>query len=76
MPNGLFYRNSLDRSISNLWGVWLVLGLLLITEIPALNENSVDPDLTPCSVASDLILHCFQMSHLWGARLKWVTTYL
>ena len=67
---------TLDRSISNLWGVWLVLGLLLITEIPALNENSVDPDQTPCSVASDLILHCFQRSHLWDARLKWVTTYL
>ena len=42
------------------------------TEIPVLNANSVDPDQTPRSVASDLGLHCFPVSILWDARLKWV----
>ena len=37
-----------------------------------LNANSVDPDQTPRSVASDLGLHCLPMSLLWNARLKWV----
>ena len=36
------------------------------------NANSVDPDQTPRSAASDLDLHCLQMSLLWSARLKWV----
>ena len=37
-----------------------------------LNANSVDPDQLPCSVASDLGLHCLSISLLWDARLKWV----
>ena len=37
-----------------------------------LNANSVDHDQTPRSAASDLVLHCLPMSHLWDARLKWV----
>ena len=37
-----------------------------------LNANSVDPDQTPRSAASDLGLHCLPMSLLWDARLKWV----
>ena len=32
------------------------------TEIPVLNANSVDPDQTPRSAASDLGLHCLPMS--------------
>ena len=32
--------------------------------------NTVDSDQTPRSVASDLGLHCLQMSLLWDARLK------
>ena len=36
----------------------LFLALSFIREIPALNTNSVDPDQTPRSVASDLGLHC------------------
>ena len=36
------------------------------------NANSVDPDQTSHSVASDLGLHCLLMSHLWDARHKWV----
>ena len=38
-------------------------------EIPVLDTNSVDPDQKPRSVASDLGLHCLQMSLLWDARL-------
>ena len=34
--------------------------------------NSVDPDQTPRSAASNLGLHCVPMSLLWDARLKWV----
>ena len=36
------------------------------------SANSVDPDQTPHSAASDLGLHCLPMSHLWDARHKWV----
>ena len=37
-----------------------------------LNANSVNPDQTPRSAASDLGLHCLPMSLLWDVRLKWV----
>ena len=37
--------------------------------ISELNTNSVDPDQTPRSAASDLVLYCLLMSLLWGARL-------
>ena len=40
--------------------------------MPVVNANSVDPDQTPRSVASDLGLHCLRMSYLWDARHKWV----
>ena len=46
--------------------------LLYFIEVLVLNANSVDPDQTPRSVASDLDLHCLQMSLLWDARHKWV----
>ena len=36
-------------------------------EIPVFSANSVDPDQTPRSVASDLGLHCLAMS-IWEAR--------
>ena len=41
-------------------------------EIIELNANSVDPDQTPRSAASDLGLHCLPMFLLWDARHKWV----
>ena len=41
-------------------------------EIPVFNANSVDPDQTPHSAASDLGPHCLQISLLWDARHKWV----
>ena len=34
------------------------------------NANSVDPDQTLCSVASDLGLHCLPMSVLWDIHLE------
>ena len=51
----------------------MVLVLSFIIVIPVLNANSVDPDQTPRSVASDLGLHCLPMSLLWDARHKWAT---
>ena len=73
MPNGLFYLNSLDKPISYIWGVWLVLLLSCYVEISELHVNSVGPDQTPSSAASDLGLLYLPMSLLWDARLKWVT---
>ena len=43
-------------------------------QIPVLNANSIDPDQTPRSAASDLDLHCFQITLLSDARHKWVIT--
>ena len=70
MPNGLLYLHSLDRSISNIRGAWLVLSLPCVIEIPLFNANSVDPDQMPRSAESDLGLHCLPKSLLWDARLK------
>ena len=39
--------------------------------ISAFNANSVGPDQTPRTAASDLGLHCLSMSLLWNARYKW-----
>ena len=46
-------------------------------EIPVFNANSLDPNQTPRSAASDLGLHCLPMSLLSDTRYKWVkgTTY-
>ena len=41
-------------------------------EIPVDNANSVDPDHTQRSAASDLGLHCLPMSLFWDVRLKWI----
>ena len=46
--------------------------IFFFIEISVFNANSVDPDQTPRSVASDLGLHCLPMSSLRDARLKWV----
>ena len=69
MPCGLFYLNSLDRFISYMRGVWVVLLLPCFVEISKFNANSVDPDQTPRSVASDLGLHILPISLLWDAKL-------
>ena len=41
-----------------------------------LYANSAEPDQTPHSVASDLVLYCFAMSHKKDVRLKWVNATL
>ena len=48
----------------------------VLKEIPVINANSVDPDQTPRSAASDLGLHCLPMSLLWEIRHKWVKMFL
>ena len=77
MPSGLFYLNYLDRSISYIRGLsaWLSL-LLCVVEISELNANSVDPDQTPCSAASDQGQNHLPMPLLWDARLKWLINYI
>ena len=76
MLGGLFYLNSLDRSIfSRCDAELLFLSLPCFIETHAFNSNSVDPDQTPRSAASDLDLHCLPMSLLWNARHKWVTAH-
>ena len=72
MPNGLFYLNFLDQSISGLRVSSQFSLLPCFIEMPVINANSVDLDQTPHSEASDLNLHCLPVSHLWDARHKWV----
>ena len=43
--------------------------ILCFVESPLFNANSVDPDQTPRSAASDLGLYCLPLSLLWDARL-------
>ena len=64
MSSGLFYLNSLYQSISSLRGVWSVLIITMFIEMPVVNANSVDPDQTPRSAASDLGLHCLSVTPL------------
>ena len=73
MLSGLFYLNSLDRSISNRKGVWLICIITMFYRFSC-NQYRVDPDQTPRSAASDLDLHCLPMSLLWDARHEWVKT--
>ena len=72
MQSGLFYLKSLDQSISSLRDVWSVFIIAIFIGKPVINANSVDPDQTLHSAASDLGLHCLPMSRLWDARHKWV----
>ena len=66
IQNGLFYLNSLDQPISNIKGIWLffIITRFQVIKIPVFNANSVDPDQTRRSAASDLGLHCLPMSLL------------
>ena len=60
----------MDWSISTFKGYLVCLVCISFTEFPAFNANSIDPDQTPRSAASDLGLHCLPMSLLWDARHK------
>ena len=58
MQSGLFYLNSLNWSICNWRGAWLVFIITLFySDSCIINANSVDPDQMPHSVASNLDLH-------------------
>ena len=59
MPSGFFYLQSLDWSISSITSVWLVFIVTMFyrNHSPVFHANSVDPDQTPHSAASDLGLH-------------------
>ena len=46
MPSGLFYFNSLDRSVSYIRDVWLGFIVTIFVEISELITNSVDPNQT------------------------------
>ena len=75
--SGLFYHNSLDRSISKsrvpVFFIIIIITMfffffffffffMFLLEITVVNANNVDPDQTPRSAASDLGLHCLPMS--------------
>ena len=64
MSSGLFYHDTLNRSISNNRMCGLFLLLLCYIEFPLLHANSLDPDQMPYSVASDQGLHC--QLPFWG----------
>ena len=65
MQTGLFYLNSLDWSIFNTKSVWLIFQYTMFYRFFfVFNANSVDPDQTPRSAASDLGLDCLPMSLL------------
>ena len=68
MSHGNFYLNPSDRPIFNIRGVWLVFFIIIFMATSEFNANSVDPDQTQHSAASDLDLLCFPMLLLWGAR--------
>ena len=69
VPRGFFYFNCLDGFNSYISVVWLVFIIVMFVEISELNANSVDPDQTLRSAASDLDQHCLPMSLLWDAKL-------
>ena len=71
-PNGLFYFNFSDRSISNRRSSDSFFIIKIFYRIPVFFANSVDPDQTPQTAASDLGLHCLPMSLLRDARQKWI----
>ena len=48
----------------------------IFVEVTIFYANRIDPNQTPHSAASDLGLHCLQMSLLWDASYKWDKTFL
>ena len=76
--NGLFYLNSLDRSISDRTGCWsffvitMFIFYFFFVEFPVFSANSVDPDQTLHFGESDLGPYCLRMSLLLDPRHKWV----
>ena len=66
----------MDSSITPLWnGLFPIAGYLIsfyykcFIDIPAVNENSADPEQMICC-AADLSLHCLPITFLWVSRQK------
>ena len=71
MSNGIYHPYQLDESISNL----RVVGYRFqfhSTVKSAFCKQTVEPDQTPLSAASGLVLHSLLMSHKKDAQLEWV----
>ena len=68
MWSRLFYHNSLDMSKFYIRCVWLIFINTISVEVSVFYANSVDPDQTPHSVASDLGLHCFANVPFMGSQ--------
>ena len=71
ISNGLFFQNSLEKSISSRRVSGQFLSIPCFLEISVFNANIVDPDQTPHCVASDLGLHCLLMFLLGDTRHNW-----
>ena len=70
IPNGLFFLNSLHRSISNLRGVGSDFIITMFYRDSCVQCKQCRP--WSDAAVSDLGLHSLLMSLLWDARLKWV----
>ena len=75
MPSRLFYHTLWTGPFPAEGVSGLLLLLPYFINISVFNTNSVDPDQTPRSVASDLGLHCLPVSILWDAKYKWVNAH-
>ena len=65
----------MDSSTTTWTGLFSIAGFVLLVcfiEIRIFDVNSVDPDQTPHSAASDLGLHCLPVTFMGVSRLKWV----
>ena len=60
MPNGMSRNDQLEKSISNLRVVWNKFTILFQFLKDVLEANREEPDQTPRSEASDLVLHFFR----------------
>ena len=75
MPSELCYLDSLDRSVLNTRGAWLLYIIITIHyKNVHFSVNSVDPDQTPRTAASDQGLNCLPVTvFLWDAGHKEAT---
>ena len=55
---------------------FLLLPFFIKKKKSVFNANSVNPDQTPRSAASNLDLHYLPMSLLWDVRHKWVNSHV
>ena len=65
MPGGFVFPYELDGLICQLKSV-IITFISFILQNLFLHAHNVDFDQTPCSVASDLGLHCLPIPYLWS----------